>query len=85
MFRRMRRAFVVSLVLLVGYVAVVSAQEANADALQMYRSGDLDGAIRVTLSEINVNPNNIESYVVLGWALTSAGRCGSTNRRTASQ
>ena len=74
MFRRMLRAFVVSLVLLVGYVAVVSAQEANADALQMYRGGDLDGAIRVTLSEINVNPNNIDSYVVLGWALNSAGR-----------
>ncbi|MEE8441407.1 MAG: tetratricopeptide repeat protein [Spirochaetia bacterium] len=70
----MSRTLVVFLVFLVGCVAAVSAQEANPDALEMYRSGDRDGAIRVTRSEIEANPNNIDSYVVLGWALNAAGR-----------
>ncbi len=74
MYRRMSRTLVVFLVFLVGCVAAVSAQEANPDALEMYRSGDRDGAIRVTRSEIEANPNNIDSYVVLGWALNAAGR-----------
>ncbi len=74
MSRRMLRAFGIFLVLLIGCVSVASAQEENIDALEMYRSGDREGAIRVTLSEIDVNPNNIDSYVVLGWALNAAGR-----------
>jgi len=74
MSRRMLRAIGIVLVLLFGFVAVVSAQEENVDALELYRSGDREGAIRVTLSEIDANPNNIDSYVVLGWALNAAGR-----------
>ncbi len=74
MSRRMLRAFGIFLVLLIGCVSVASAQEENIDALEMYRSGDRDGAIRVTLSEIDANPNNIDSYVVLGWALNASGR-----------
>lgn len=52
----------------------VIAQVEPPDALEMYRNGDLEGAIATTLDEIEANPNNIDSYVVLGWALNSGGR-----------
>lgn len=74
MSRQTLRAYLLFLVFLVGSTAAISAQEADPDALQMYRRGDLDGAIRVTLAEIEANSNNIDSYVVLGWALNAAGR-----------
>jgi tetratricopeptide (TPR) repeat protein len=73
MTRRMPETFAAFFVFFIGSVALVSAQQ-SPDALAMYRGGDTDGAIRVTLAELAVNPKNIESYVVLGWALNSAGR-----------
>jgi tetratricopeptide (TPR) repeat protein len=61
------------------FVAVLTAiagiaQEDEPDALAMYLRGDYDDAIRTTLNELEENPNNIESYVVLGWSLNAAGR-----------
>lgn len=53
--------------------APLTAQE-KPDALVMYRSGDSEGAIAVCLAEIEENPSNIESYVVLSWALVKVGR-----------
>lgn len=54
--------------------SVVYAQDDEADALQAYRDGQFQEAIEITLQEIETNPNNIDSYVVLGWALNALGR-----------
>lgn len=69
-----RRALVVLLLLAIAGVVGVFAQDERPDALEMYRRGDLDGAIGVTLKELDENPNSIDSYVVLGWALNASGR-----------
>lgn len=50
------------------------AQAEPLDALQAYRDGNFAEAVRITLIEIEAGPNNIESYVVLGWALNALGR-----------
>ena len=41
----------------------------KADALKLYRKGDYLKAAEVCQSEIEVKPNNVDSYVVLCWAL----------------
>ena len=68
------RTLVLATILAAVGATALFAQDERADALAMYRSGDLEGAIRTTLAELETNPNNIDSYVVLGWALNSAGR-----------
>lgn len=44
------------------------------DALKMYNSGQYKNAIEVCLSEIKDAPNNLDSYVVLTWALVADGQ-----------
>lgn len=61
------------LVLTVVAAAPILAQE-PPDALQAYRDGRFADAIEITLAEIEANPNNVESYVVLGWSLNALGR-----------
>ena len=68
----MRRcATLVGLLLL---AAVLWAQEGPPDALQEYRNRNYEQAIAITLEEIEQNPNNIDSYVVLGWSLNALRR-----------
>lgn len=68
-----RAAFVAAAVLLAA--ASASAQvDDDPDALQAYRDGRYQEAIDITLEEIEDNPNNIDSYVVLGWSLNALGR-----------
>lgn len=68
----MRGALVVALAGVVCTTLV--AQTESLDALQAYRDGNFAEAVRITLLEIEAGPNNIESYVVLGWALNALGR-----------
>lgn len=44
------------------------------DALLLWRQGDFNGAVRVTLAEIQEDPRNRDAYTVLGWALLDLGR-----------
>ena len=53
---------------------VLPAQQDVPDALQAYRESRHQDAIAITRDEIEANPNNIESYVVLGWALNALNR-----------
>jgi tetratricopeptide (TPR) repeat protein len=64
----------VVLVTLLLTTALAWAQEGPPDALQEYRSGNFEEAVRITLDELEQNPNNIDSYVVLGWSLNALGR-----------
>ncbi len=52
----------------------LAAQDAKPDALAMYRSGSFEQAIEICLAEISASPANLESHVVLCWALVQAGR-----------
>ena len=45
------------------------AQGEKQDALKLYLSGNYKEAIEVCEQEINTNPNNMDSYSVLCWAL----------------
>ena len=53
--------------------ATVSAQT-RPDALVLYRQGQYERAVDVTLAELSDNPRNLDSYTVLGWSLLALGR-----------
>ncbi len=56
-------------ILLLGLaIAPVFAQD-KPDALELYRDSRYADAIKVCQQEIAVTPNNIDSYVVMGWSL----------------
>jgi tetratricopeptide (TPR) repeat protein len=44
------------------------------DALQEYRNGNFERSIEICKNEIGINPNNIESHVVICWSLIRLGR-----------
>lgn len=49
------------------------AQE-RQDALELYRNGNFEAAIEVTLEEIEDQPRNMDAYTVLGWSLLALDR-----------
>lgn len=49
------------------------AQE-RPDALELYRDGNYQRAVEVTLEEIEEQPRNMDAYTVLGWSLLALGR-----------
>jgi tetratricopeptide (TPR) repeat protein len=55
------------------FVTVLSFAQTE-DALQAYRDGDYEDALRITQDELEANPNNVESHVVRGWTLSALGR-----------
>lgn len=61
-------------VILLVVAAGVWAQQNPPDALAAYRARNFPESIRITLQELEQNPNNIDSYVVLGWSLNAVGR-----------
>lgn len=54
--------------------AAVSFAETKADALELYRAGNYSESIDICLAEIQGNPQNLESHVVLCWSLVQAKR-----------
>jgi tetratricopeptide (TPR) repeat protein len=51
--------------------ALVSAQlfaQDKPDALELYRANRFADAIKVCQQELAISPNNIDSYVVMGWS-----------------
>jgi tetratricopeptide (TPR) repeat protein len=66
--------------LVMAFVLVQGFAQEKADALQMYRDRRFNEAVAVCLAEINENPQNIESYVVLTWSLLSLGRYADAER-----
>ncbi|MDR2663735.1 MAG: tetratricopeptide repeat protein [Treponema sp.] len=53
---------------------VPAAAQQRAGALQEYRRGNYEEAVRICKAEIAATPNNLESHVVLCWSLVSLGR-----------
>ena len=44
------------------------------DALEEYRKGNYEEAIKICKAEIASDPNNLESYIVICWSLLNLGR-----------
>jgi Flp pilus assembly protein TadD len=68
-----RKVFFPLLVFMFLFPAPVPAQQ-RADALQEFRNGNYEDAVRICKAEIGTNPNNLESHVVLCWSLVNLGR-----------
>ena len=52
----------------------VYAQNRSADAMAEYRAGNYERAVQICRDEISENPNNLESHVVICWALMRLNR-----------
>ena len=50
-------------------ISQLFAQTAKQDALVLYHNGKYREAVQVCEDEIKENPNRVESYVVMCWAL----------------
>ena len=48
--------------------------QATPDALQEFRNGNYMRSVEICQNEIAVNPNNLESRVVISWSLMRLGR-----------
>lgn len=48
--------------------------QTQTDALALYREAKYSDSVDVCLAEIQTNPLNVESHVVLCWSLVAAGR-----------
>jgi tetratricopeptide (TPR) repeat protein len=73
------KAFILAALALVLLLAPALAQE-GLDALQMYRDRRFNDAVAVCLAEINEDPQNMESYVVLTWSLLALERYADAER-----
>jgi tetratricopeptide (TPR) repeat protein len=51
-----------------------AAAQNRPDALVEYRNRNYESAVAICKGELSVNPNNLESHVVLCWSLISLGR-----------
>jgi len=63
----MRPRAAAALILAALVSAPLIAQD-KPDALELYRANKFADAIKVTQQELAVSPNNIDSYVVMGWS-----------------
>jgi tetratricopeptide (TPR) repeat protein len=54
--------------------------QTRPDALLEYRSGNFERAIAICREELGVNPNNLESHVVISWSLVRLARYAEAQR-----
>jgi tetratricopeptide (TPR) repeat protein len=54
---------------LVALSAATAVAQDRPDALDLYRRGQFEEAVEVCLQELEAQPRNMDSYVVLGWSL----------------
>jgi len=69
----MRIRILPAVFLLLTLSALLPAQT-KPDALKAYREGRYNDAVTICLDEIAADPSNVESHVVLSWALVEAKR-----------
>jgi tetratricopeptide (TPR) repeat protein len=62
------RTSAAAVLLAVLLTAGLSAQD-KPDALELYRANKFADAIKVCQQELAISPNNVDSYVVMGWSL----------------
>ena len=67
----MKKVLLVILIFIICYP--VFSQE-RPDALQKYRNGEYEEAVKICLNELENMPRNLDSYTVLGWSLVKLGK-----------
>jgi predicted Zn-dependent protease len=70
----MKRIYVFLVSFLLITVFNAAAQNRPPDALAEYRANNFERAVQICRDEINENPNNIESHVVICWSLIRLNR-----------
>jgi tetratricopeptide (TPR) repeat protein len=65
----MSRRSAAAAVLIACLAASGLAAQDKPDALELYRAGKFADSIKVCQQELAVSPNNIDSYVVMGWSM----------------
>jgi len=55
-------------VLIASFVTAQLSAQDKPDALELYRANRFAESVKVCLQELAVSPNNIDSYVVMGWS-----------------
>jgi len=68
-----KKPLLISILLLFTF-SVYAQNRPSDDALAEYRAGNLERAIQICRDEINENPNNLESHVVISWSLIRLNR-----------
>jgi tetratricopeptide (TPR) repeat protein len=69
------KIYIRTLICLFFFLSVaVYAQYQAPDALAEYRAGNYERAVQICRDELNVDPNNIESHVVICWSLIRLSR-----------
>ena len=63
----------ISIILVLGCIVQAFAQN-RPDALRAFREGDYLRSVAICQAEIADNPNNLESHVVISWALIALNR-----------
>ncbi|MCL2294669.1 MAG: tetratricopeptide repeat protein [Spirochaetes bacterium] len=61
-------------IILIFTICVPVFSQERPDALQMFREGRFEEAVRICRAELETMPRNLDSFVVLGWSLVSLGR-----------
>lgn len=62
------------LVILSAFTIGSAVAQTRPDALVLYRQGQYERAVDVTLAELDEEPGNLDAYTVLGWSLLALGR-----------
>lgn len=70
-----------SILILLSFSALLFAQQEKPDALKMYNEGKYAESIKVCEQELVDTPNNLDSYVVLCWALVANGQYAEAETR----
>ncbi|MCL2764119.1 MAG: tetratricopeptide repeat protein [Treponema sp.] len=71
----MRKYFFPAVCLLLSVLSFnIHAQARPPDALAEYRAGNFERSVQICRDEIAINPNNLESHVVICWSLIRLNR-----------
>jgi tetratricopeptide (TPR) repeat protein len=68
------KVFPAILFVLLAVVTIGVPGQTRPDALVLYREGQFERAVEITLEELQENPRNLDSYTVLGWSLLALRR-----------
>jgi tetratricopeptide (TPR) repeat protein len=60
--------------------AVIVYAQVRPDALVEYRNGNYETAVSICRNELTINPNSLESHVVICWSLIRLNRYEEANR-----
>ncbi|MCL2211859.1 MAG: tetratricopeptide repeat protein [Treponema sp.] len=70
----MKKLYKYFLVIFLLFLTLDARAQTRPDALAEYRAGNFERSVQICRDEITENPNNLESHVVICWALIRLNR-----------